>query len=41
MESLISVGLLFYRLLQQAVATDPHPHRELTTAAGLDHFLWT
>ena len=22
-------GLLFYRLLQQAVATDPHPYREL------------
>jgi ISXO2-like transposase domain len=29
-----SRGLLFYRLLQQAVATDPHPYHELTTAAG-------
>jgi hypothetical protein len=35
-----SRGLLFYRLLQQAVATDPHPYRELTTAASLDHYLW-
>jgi len=25
-------GMLFYRLLQQAVATDPHPLRELTTS---------
>jgi hypothetical protein len=33
-------GLLFYRLLQQAVATDPHPNRELTTAASVDHYLW-
>jgi ISXO2-like transposase domain len=29
-----SRGLLFYRLLQQAVATDPHPYHELTIAAG-------
>jgi hypothetical protein len=36
-----SRGLLFYRLLQQAVATDPHPYRELTAAARLDHYLWT
>lgn len=35
-----SRGLLFYRLLQQAVATDPHPYRELTTAASLDRYLW-
>jgi hypothetical protein len=35
-----SGGLLFYRLLQQAVATDPHPYRQLTTAAGVDHWLW-
>ena len=31
-----SRGLLFYRLLQQAVATDPHPYRELTTATSVD-----
>jgi hypothetical protein len=24
----------------QAVATDPHPYRELTTAASVDHYLW-
>ncbi len=35
-----SRGLLFYRLLQQAVATDPHPYRELTTAASIDRYLW-
>jgi transposase-like protein len=35
-----SRGLLFYRLLQQAVATDPHPYRDLTTAASPDHHLW-
>jgi hypothetical protein len=29
-------GLLWYRLVQQALATDPHPYRELT-AAGLHH----
>ena len=29
-------GLLWYRLVQQAVATDPHPYRYLT-AAGLHH----
>ena len=33
-------GLLFYRLLQQAVATDPHPYRELTSANNLDHYIW-
>lgn len=32
-------GLLWYRLVQQAVATDPHPYNELT-AAGLDHKIW-
>jgi transposase-like protein len=36
-----SRGLLFYRLLQQAVATDPHPYRELTTAASPDHHRWS
>ena len=35
-----SRGLLFYRLLQQAVATDPDPYRELTTATSPDHHLW-
>jgi len=35
-----SRGLLFYRLLQQAVATVPDPYRELTTAASVDHWLW-
>jgi hypothetical protein len=35
-----SRGLLLDRLLQQAVATDPHPDRELTTAAGIDRSLW-
>src|SRR5215211_4742708 len=29
-------GLLWYRLVQQAVATDPHPYRDLT-AAGIHH----
>jgi hypothetical protein len=29
-------GLLWYRLVQQAVATDPHPYRDLT-AAGINH----
>ena len=32
-------GLLWYRLLQQAVNTDPHPYRELT-AAHLDDQIW-
>jgi hypothetical protein len=36
-----SRGLLFYRLLQQAVATDPHPYNDLTIAGGIDHYLWT
>jgi hypothetical protein len=31
-----SRGLLFYRLLQQAVATDPHPYRDLTINSGVD-----
>jgi hypothetical protein len=35
-----SRGLLLDRLLQQAVATDPHPDRELTTAASIDRYLW-
>lgn len=30
-------GLLFYRLLQQAVNTDPHPYRELVIASTPDH----
>jgi transposase-like protein len=35
-------GLLFYRLLQQAVATDPHPYRELTggTTDPIDNYIW-
>jgi hypothetical protein len=33
-------GLLFYRLLQQAVATDPHLYRELPTAPSVNHWLW-
>jgi hypothetical protein len=37
-----SRGPLFYRLLQQAVATtDPHPYRELTVSSGVDAYLWT
>jgi transposase-like protein len=32
-------GLLFHRLLQQAVNTDPHPYHELT-ADSLDQWLW-
>jgi hypothetical protein len=32
----VSAGLLWYRLVQQAVATDPHPYRDLT-AAGIHH----
>jgi len=32
-------GLLLYRLLQQAVATDLHPFRELTITASLDRYL--
>jgi len=35
-----SRGLLFYRLLQQAVATDPHPYSELVTASSLDPYIW-
>lgn len=35
-----SRGLLFYRLLQQALATDPHPYRDLTIASGVDHYIW-
>jgi transposase-like protein len=35
-----SRGLLFYRLLQQAVATDPHPYHDLTIASGIDHYIW-
>jgi hypothetical protein len=31
-----SRGLLFLRLLQQAVATDPHPYRELTASGDVD-----
>jgi transposase-like protein len=34
-----SRGLLFYRLLEQAVATDPHP-LETLTADPLDHYIW-
>jgi len=33
-------GTAATRFLQQAVATDPHPYRELTTAASTDHHLW-
>jgi transposase-like protein len=35
-------GLLFYRLMQQAVNTDPHPYRELVGGATseLDHYIW-
>jgi transposase-like protein len=33
-----SRGLLFYRLLEQAVITDPHPLRRLT-ATGLDPYI--
>lgn len=33
-------GLLFYRLLQQAVHTDPHPYKELIAASSLDHYIW-
>jgi hypothetical protein len=36
--ALPAAGLLFGRLLQQAVATDPHPYRELTTTS-VDHDL--
>jgi len=37
-----SRGLLFYRLLQQAVHTDPHPYRQLTaTRSDIDSYLWT
>jgi transposase-like protein len=32
-------GLLFYRLLQQAVATDPHPETALV-GGSLDHYIW-
>ena len=32
-------GLLFHRLLQQAVNTDPHPYHELT-AGSIDQWLW-
>jgi transposase-like protein len=34
-----SRGLLFYRLLQQAVATDPHPWNDLI-AEPLDDYIW-
>jgi hypothetical protein len=34
-------GLLFYRLLQQALATDPHPYQDLTISGGIDSYLWT
>jgi hypothetical protein len=35
-------GLLFYRLMQQAVHTDPHPYRELVGGATseLDDYIW-
>lgn len=35
-------GLLFYRLMQQAVHTDPHPYRELVGGAEseLDDYIW-
>jgi transposase-like protein len=35
-------GLLFHRLLQQAVHTDPHPYRDLVGGATseLDHYIW-
>lgn len=35
-------GLLFYRLMQQAVHTDPHPYRELVggTQSELDDYIW-
>jgi transposase-like protein len=35
-------GLLFYRLLQQAVHTDPHPYRDLIGGAEseLDAYIW-
>lgn len=29
-------GLLFYRLLQQAVTTDPHPYAELTADSSAE-----
>jgi transposase-like protein len=32
-------GLLFYRLLQQALASEPHPEAELV-GGGLDHYIW-
>jgi transposase-like protein len=37
-----SRGLLFYRLLQQAVHTDPHPYRDLVGGAEseLDAYIW-
>ena len=37
-----SRGLLFYRLMQQAVHTDPHPYRDLIGGAEseLDHYIW-
>jgi ISXO2-like transposase domain len=31
-----SRGLLFYRLLHQAVVTDRHPYREFTVSSGVD-----
>jgi hypothetical protein len=36
-----SRGLLFYPLLQQTVATDPHPYRELTASSDVDPYLWS
>jgi len=35
-----SRDLLFYRLLQQAVVTDPHPYCDLTISSNIDHYLW-
>ena len=32
-------GLLFYRLVQQAVHTDPCPYKDMT-AANLDRYIW-
>ncbi len=37
-----SRGLLFYRLLEQAVRTDPHPYHDLVggTTSELDRYIW-
>jgi hypothetical protein len=32
--------VLVDRLLQQAVSTDHHPYRELTSGASIDRYLW-